>query len=156
MQKITTHLWFDGRAEEAVGHYTSLFPDSRVVDVRRNGETGPGEPGAVTAVSFELAGQRFIAFDGGPGPTFGDALALYVDCADQAEVDMFWEGLGEGGEEGRGGRLTDRFGVTWQIVPRAVTELLGDPDRDRAARVTKAMAGMRKLDVAALQNAARD
>lgn len=156
MQKITTQLWFDDRAEEAVRHYTSLFPDSRVVDVRRHGETGPGEPGAVMSIAFELAGRRFTALNGGADAVFGEAVSLCVECAGQDEVDMYWEGLAEGGEEGRAGRLKDRFGVSWQIVPRVVNELLGDPDRDRAARVMKAMSGMRKLDVGALENAGRE
>lgn len=155
MQKITTFLWFDDQAEEAVQHYTSVFPDSRVIDVQRYGEAGPGEAGTVMTVAFELAGQRFTALNGGPEFTFNEAVSLYVDCADQAEVDRYWEKLGEGGEEGPCGWLKDKFGLSWQIIPRALTELLGDPDPARSGRVMKAMLGMRKLDVQALEDAGR-
>ncbi|QPP09701.1 VOC family protein [Streptomyces bathyalis] len=155
MQKITTFLWFDDKAEEAVDHYTSVFPDSRVIDVQRYGEAGPGEPGTVMTIAFELAGQRFTALNGGPEFTFNEAMSLYVDCADQAEVDMYWEKLGEGGEEGPCGWLKDKYGLSWQIVPRVLTELLRDPDPATSARVMKAMFGMRKLDVQALEDAGR-
>lgn len=154
MQKITTFLWFDDQAEEAVDYYTAVFPDSRVIDVQRYGEAGPGEPGSVMTVAFELAGQRFTALNGGPAFTFNEAVSLYVDCADQAEVDTYWKKLGAGGEEGQCGWLKDKFGVSWQIVPRLLNELLGDPDPERSARVMKAMFGMRKLDVQALEDAA--
>jgi predicted 3-demethylubiquinone-9 3-methyltransferase (glyoxalase superfamily) len=155
MQKITTFLWFDDQAEEAVHHYTSVFPDSRVIDVQRYGEAGPGEPGTVMTIAFELAGQRFTALNGGPEFTFNEAVSLYVDCADQSEVDMYWERLGEGGEEGPCGWLKDKFGLSWQVVPRVLPDLLGDPDPARSARVMKAMFGMKKLDVRALEDAGR-
>ncbi|SCK53788.1 VOC family protein [Streptomyces sp. WMMB 322] len=155
MQKITTFLWFDDQAEEAVEHYTSVFPDSRVIDVQRYGEAGPGEPGTVMTIAFELAGQRFTALNGGPEFTFNEAVSLYVDCADQAEVDTYWAKLAEGGEEGPCGWLKDKYGLSWQIVPRVLTELLRDPDPARSARVMKAMLGMRKLDVQALEDAGR-
>ncbi|OEU89363.1 3-demethylubiquinone-9 3-methyltransferase [Streptomyces abyssalis] len=155
MQKITTFLWYDDQAEEAVNHYTSVFPDSRVIDVQRYGEAGPGEAGTVMTIAFELSGQRFTALNGGPEFTFNEAVSLYVDCADQAEVDMYWEKLGDGGEEGPCGWLKDRFGLYWQIVPRILPELIGDPDPERSARVMKAMFGMRKLDVQALVDAGK-
>lgn len=154
MQKITTFLWFDDRAEEAVAHYTGIFPDSRVVGVQRYGQAGPGEAGTVMTIDFELAGQRFTALNGGPEFTFSEAVSLHVDCAGQAEVDMYWAELGEGGEEGPCGWLKDKFGLSWQIVPRVLPELLGDPDPARSARAMKAMLGMRKLDVQALVDAA--
>ena len=155
MQKITTHLWFDKQAEEAVAHYTSVFPDSRVVDVQRYGEAGPGEAGTVMTITFELAGQRYIALNGGPEFTFNEAVSLYVDCADQEEVDTYWSKLGEGGEEGPCGWLKDKYGLSWQIVPRALTDLLSDPDPIKSAQVMKAMLGMRKLDVKGLEDAYR-
>ncbi|WP_314173204.1 VOC family protein [Streptomyces winkii] len=155
MQKITTFLWFDDQAEEAVQHYTSIFPDSRIVDVQRYGEAGPGEAGTVMTIAFELAGQRFTALNGGPVFTFNEAVSLYVDCADQAEVDMYWQKLGEGGEEGDCGWLKDKFGLSWQIVPRVLTDLLSDPDPAKTARVMKAMFGMKKLDVQGLEAAGR-
>ncbi|HWM36632.1 MAG TPA: VOC family protein [Streptomyces sp.] len=153
MQKITTHLWFDNQAEEAVAHYTSVFPDSRVIDVQRYGEAGPGEAGTVMTITFELAGQRYIALNGGPEFTFNEAVSLYVDCADQEEVDKYWSKLGEGGQEGPCGWLRDKYGLSWQIVPRALTDLLRDPDPLKSAQVMKAMLGMRKLDVKGLEDA---
>ncbi|SCK53010.1 Glyoxalase superfamily enzyme, possibly 3-demethylubiquinone-9 3-methyltransferase [Streptomyces sp. WMMB 714] len=153
MQKITTHLWFDDQAEEAVRHYTSVFPDSRVLDVQRYGEAGPGEPGTVMTISFELAGQRYIALNGGPEFHFTEAVSLYVDCADQDEVDRYWAKLGEGGSEGPCGWLKDKFGLSWQVVPRALPDLLRDPDPARSARVMKAMLGMGKIDVKGLEDA---
>lgn len=153
MQKITTFLWFDSQAEDAAKHYTSVFDDSRVVEVQRYSAAGPGEDGAVMTVVFELAGQRFIALNGGPQFTFSEAISLQVDCADQAEVDRLWARLTDGGEEGPCGWLKDRFGLSWQIVPRKLPELLGDPDRAKAQRVMQAMMGMKKIDVQALLDA---
>jgi predicted 3-demethylubiquinone-9 3-methyltransferase (glyoxalase superfamily) len=153
MQKITTNLWFDTQAEEAVSHYTSIFPDSRVLDVQRYGEAGPREPGTVMTVTFELAGQRFIALNGGPEFNFTEAVSMYVDCADQAEVDMYWEKLSEGGEEGPCGWLKDKYGLSWQIIPRALPDLLKDPDPVRSQKVMQAMLGMSKIDVRALEDA---
>jgi predicted 3-demethylubiquinone-9 3-methyltransferase (glyoxalase superfamily) len=153
MQKIMTSLWFDRQAEEAVAHYTSIFPDSRVVDVQRYGEAGPREPGTVMTITFELAGQRFIALNGGPEFDFTEAVSLYVDCADQDEVDMYWAKLGEGGEEGPCGWLKDKYGLSWQVIPRALTDLLSDPDPVKSQKVVKAMLGMRKIDVQGLHDA---
>ncbi|MDX3229290.1 VOC family protein [Streptomyces sp. ME19-01-6] len=150
MQKITTFLWFDHQAEEAAHHYTSIFDDSRVVDIQRYGEAGPGEPGTVMTVTFELAGQRFIALNGGPHFTFTEAISLSVDCATQEEVDDLWARLGDGGEEGPCGWLKDKYGLSWQIVPTKLTELMRDPDPAKSARVTKAMLGMKKIDIQAL------
>lgn len=154
MRKITTCLWFDGRAEEAAEYYTSLFPDSRITGVQRHTEAGPGEPGSVLLVTFELAGQRFSALNGGPEFTFSEAISLSVDCADQAEVDELWAKLTDGGEESQCGWLKDRYGLSWQIVPRELPELLNDADPAAAARVMKALFGMRKIDVRALREAA--
>ncbi|MFD8380078.1 VOC family protein [Streptomyces sp. NPDC059679] len=153
MQKITTFLWFDDQAEEAARHYTSIFDDSRVVDIQRYGEAGPGEPGSVMTVTFELAGQRFIALNGGPHFTFTEAISLSVDCATQDEVDELWARLGDGGEEGPCGWLKDKYGLSWQIVPSKLTELMSDPDPAKSARVTKAMLGMKKIDIQGLVDA---
>ncbi|TVL91517.1 VOC family protein [Streptomyces sp. SAJ15] len=153
MQKITPCLWFDTQAEEAVAHYTSIFPDSRVVDVQRFGEAGPREAGMVMLIVFELAGQEFQALNGGPEFTFNEALSLSVDCASQEEVDELWARLTEGGEPGPCGWLKDRFGVSWQIVPSRLTELMSDPDAAKVARVTRAMLGMGKIDIKAAEDA---
>jgi predicted 3-demethylubiquinone-9 3-methyltransferase (glyoxalase superfamily) len=155
MQKITTFLWFDDQAEEATALYTSLFEDSRVVDVRHYGEEGPGRPGTVMIVVFDLAGQRFMALNGGPNYKFSEATSMYVDCVDQAEVDRLWTALtADGGQPGPCAWLTDRFGVTWQIVPRRLPQLLSDPDPERARRATAAMMTMSRIDIAALEAAA--
>ncbi|WP_435880394.1 VOC family protein [Streptomyces nondiastaticus] len=152
-QKIKPFLWFDGRAEEAASHYVSVFDDSRVVAVQRYGEAGPGAPGSVMTVEFELAGQRFVALNGGPQFSFTEAVSFSVDCADQEEVDRFWARLGEGGEEGPCGWLKDRFGLSWQVTPRRLIELLNDPDQAAAERVMRAMMGMRKIDIQGLEDA---
>jgi predicted 3-demethylubiquinone-9 3-methyltransferase (glyoxalase superfamily) len=153
MQKITTFLWFDNQAEEAVEHYTSVFGGSRVVDVQRYGKTGPGEEGSVMTITFELAGQRFIALNGGPHDTFNDAISLQVDCESQEEVDELWARLTEGGREVACGWLKDRFGLSWQIVPRKLMELISDPDPVKAAQVTQAMMEMKKIDIQGLVDA---
>jgi predicted 3-demethylubiquinone-9 3-methyltransferase (glyoxalase superfamily) len=153
MQKITTFLWFDDQAEEAVAHYTAIFGNSRVVDVQRYGEAGPGPAGSVMTVTFELEGQRFIALNGGPEYKFTEAVSLYVDCETQQEVDELWAKLSEGGEEGPCGWLKDRYGLSWQIVPKTLIELLGDPDPAKAGRVMAAMLGMKKIEVDQLQAA---
>ncbi|WP_128374634.1 VOC family protein [Streptomyces cavernae] len=154
MQKITTFLWYDGKAEEAAEFYTSLFDDSRIVDVQRYGEAGPGEKGSVMTVEFELAGQRYVALNGGPEFPFTEAISLQVDCADQEEVDRLWTALtADGGEEGPCGWLKDRYGLSWQIVPRTLTELMRDPDEAKAGRVMQAMLAMKKIDVAELRKA---
>ncbi|MEV4017631.1 VOC family protein [Nonomuraea angiospora] len=148
MQKITTFLWFDAQAEEAAGFYTSLFKDSRVLEVT------PGPTGAAMVVTFELAGQRFIALNGGPEFKFTEAVSLYVDCDSQEEVDELWAKLTEGGEESQCGWLKDKYGLSWQIIPRRLQELIGDPDPERAQRAAKAMLGMGKIDVKGLEDAA--
>lgn len=154
MQKITTFLWYDTQAEEAAALYTSLFDDSRIVTVQRYGDAGPGVPGSVMLVEFELAGQRFLALNGGPVFTFNEAMSLSVDCAGQEEVDALWEKLTEdGGEPGPCGWLKDRFGVSWQIVPDKLPELLGDADPVKAQRVMQAMLGMKKIEVQGLLDA---
>ncbi|GGY74822.1 VOC family protein [Streptomyces nitrosporeus] len=154
MQKIKPCLWFDGRALEAAEFYVSVFGgDSRVVDVTYNTGAAPGETGAVLTVDFVLAGQEYTALNGGPEFTFSEAVSLSVDCESQEEVDRFWAAFTEDGEESVCGWLKDRYGLSWQIVPRVLPELLSGPDRARADRVMKAMTGMRKLDVAALENA---
>ncbi|MEV6157627.1 VOC family protein [Nonomuraea sp. NPDC052129] len=155
MQKITTFLWFDNQAEEAAAFYTSLFEDSRILEVQRYGDAGPGPAGTAMTVSFELAGQRFVALNGGPEFTFTEAISLYVDCASQEEVDELWAKLTEGGEESQCGWLKDRWGLSWQIVPKVLPELLGNPDPAKAQQVMKAMLGMRKIDINALEEAAR-
>ncbi|TDC26659.1 VOC family protein [Streptomyces sp. 8K308] len=154
MDKITTCLWFDDQAEEAAAFYTGIFPDSRVVEVARYTEAGPREPGSVMTVTFELAGRRFVGLNGGPEFTFSEAISLQVDCADQAEVDDLWARLtADGGAEGPCGWVRDKYGLSWQIVPRRMTELLSSPDRARVADAMRAMLGMKKLDIAALEAA---
>lgn len=154
MQKIKPCLWFDGQAREAAEFYVSVFGgDSRIVDVTYYTEASPGEPGTVLTVDFVLAGQEYTALNGGPQFTFSEAVSLSVDCADQAEVDTLWAKLTEGGEESMCGWLKDRYGMSWQIVPRALREVLSDPDKAKAERAMKAMLGMRKLDVRALRDA---
>lgn len=154
MQKITPCLWFDTEAEEAVGFYTSVFPDARVLKVERYGDAGPRPAGSVMTVSFELAGQEFVALNGGPEYTFNEAISFQVSCDDQDEVDRYWGALSEGGEEGPCGWLKDRWGVSWQIVPTRLPQLLNDPDPQRAERAMRAMLDMRKIDIAALEEAA--
>jgi predicted 3-demethylubiquinone-9 3-methyltransferase (glyoxalase superfamily) len=154
VQKITTFLWFDTQAEEAAQFYTSLFDDSRIVDIQRSGESGPGTPGSVLVVEFELAGQRYLALNGGPQYPFTEAISLSVDCASQEEVDSLWARLtADGGEPGPCGWLKDRFGLSWQIVPRRLPELLADPDKEAAGRVMTAMLGMGKIDIKELEAA---
>ncbi|MEU6713658.1 VOC family protein [Nonomuraea sp. NPDC046802] len=154
MQKITTYLWFDNQAEEAAEFYISLFEDSRILDVQRYGEAGPGPAGTAMVVTFELAGQRYCALNGGPVFTFTEAISLYVDCASQEEVDELWAKLTDGGEESQCGWLKDRYGLSWQIVPKQLRELMGDPDPARAGRAMKAMLGMRKIEIQGLVDAA--
>jgi predicted 3-demethylubiquinone-9 3-methyltransferase (glyoxalase superfamily) len=155
MQKITTFLTFDGDAEEAVALYTSIFPDSRVVSERRYGPGGPGPEGSLMTATFDLCGQRFMALNGGPSFSFSEGISLFVDCEDQAEVDRYWDALtADGGRESMCGWLVDRFGVSWQIIPRALGGLLGDPDPERAGRAMSAMLEMQKIDVATLERAA--
>ena len=154
MPKITPCLCFDTEGEEAAELYTSIFPNSRIVDVQRYGSAGPRAEGSVMIVAFELDGQRFLALNGGPDFTFSEAISLEVDCADQAEVDHYWSALSAGGEEGPCGWLKDRYGVSWQIVPKRLNELVADPDREKSQRVMAAMLRMGKIDVAELEQAA--
>ncbi len=153
MQKITPFLWFESQAEEAARYYTSIFKNSRLTSITRFPEGTPMPAGTVMTVTFELDGQEFGALNGGPEFKFNEAISFYVHCQDQAEVDYFWERLSEGGEEGQCGWLKDKFGVSWQIVPTALGELMGDPDPVKANRVTQALLQMKKLDITALQRA---
>jgi predicted 3-demethylubiquinone-9 3-methyltransferase (glyoxalase superfamily) len=157
VQKISPFLWFDTQAEEAARFYTTLFEDSEVTDVTRypEGVDIPGMPEGVMTVTFRLAGQNFIALNGGPDYRFTEAFSLYVHCRDQAEVDRLWSALtADGGEESMCGWLKDRFGLSWQIVPDRLSELIGDPDPERGQRAMQAMLKMQKIDVAALEAAA--
>jgi predicted 3-demethylubiquinone-9 3-methyltransferase (glyoxalase superfamily) len=154
MPKITPCLWFDTEGEDAAELYTSVFPNSRIVEVARYGSAGPRPEGTVMTVSFELDGQPFLALNGGPEYRFSEAVSFQVDCEDQAEVDHYWETLSEGGEEGPCGWLKDRFGLSWQIVPKVLPELLMDADRERSQRVMAAMLQMRKIEIAELEMAA--
>jgi predicted 3-demethylubiquinone-9 3-methyltransferase (glyoxalase superfamily) len=153
-QRIIPNLWFDSEAEQAAAFYTSVFEDSRIVGTTRYPEGSPGEPGSVMTVEFELRGQRFVGINGGPMFPFTEAVSFQVDCADQAQVDYFWERLSEGGQEGQCGWLKDRFGVSWQVVPEGMDAVFADPDPARAQRAMQAMLGMSKLDVRALREAA--
>jgi predicted 3-demethylubiquinone-9 3-methyltransferase (glyoxalase superfamily) len=154
MPKITPWLWFDTQAEEAAEFYASVFPNSKLLEVTRYGSAGPRDEGSVMTVSFELDGQRLVGLNGGPEFTFSEAVSFQVACADQEEVDHYWSVLSEGGEEGPCGWLKDRYGLSWQIVPNALPELLGDPDPERAQRVMAAMLKMTKIEVAELERAA--
>ncbi|HAE59496.1 MAG TPA: hypothetical protein DCG54_08315 [Anaerolineae bacterium] len=154
MQKITTFLWFDDQAEEAVNFYTSLFQDAKVLEVSRYGEAGPGPAGEVMVINFQLAGQEFTALNGGPQFKFNEAISLVVNCESQAEVDRLWEELtADGGKESMCGWLKDKYGLSWQIVPTVLGKLASDPDPVKAQRVIQAMLQMRKLDIAELQKA---
>ena len=155
LQKIVPFLWFDNQAEEAANFYTTLFGDSRVLEVSRYPEGVPGEEaGKAMTVSFELAGLRFTALNGGPAFQFTEATSFFVNCEDQAEVDRLWDALtADGGEESMCGWLKDRYGLSWQIIPTALMRMLSDPDPARAGRATQAMLQMRKIEVPVLQAA---
>jgi predicted 3-demethylubiquinone-9 3-methyltransferase (glyoxalase superfamily) len=154
MSKISPCLWFDGEAEEAAKFYVALLPDSRIEHVQKNTVDSPaGKAGSVLVVEFTLAGQRFMALNGGKAFDFTHAISFKIDCTDQAEVDRIWDALSEGGSVERCGWLKDRFGVSWQIVPTALVKYLGGPDRAGAQRAMQAMMGMVKLDIAALKQA---
>lgn len=153
MQKITPFLWFDNQAEEAVNFYTSVFKNSKILSFARYGEAGPGPAGAVMTANFELNGQEFVALNGGPLFKFTEAVSFVVNCETQAEVDHYWEKLSEGGEKSRCGWLKDKFGLSWQIVPTILGELMSDGDPERAKRVALAMLEMDKLDIGALRAA---
>jgi predicted 3-demethylubiquinone-9 3-methyltransferase (glyoxalase superfamily) len=152
-QKIKTFLWFDTEAEEAARFYTSIFENSRITTVARYGDAGPGPKGSAMTVAFELEGQEFLALNGGPQFKFTEAISLLVTCDSQQEIDELWSRLSAGGAEGQCGWLKDRFGLSWQIVPSALPQLLQDPDPAKSARVMRAMLQMRKMDVALLQRA---
>ena len=163
MQKISPFLWFDDKAEEAAEFYVSVFKErpsgsgiteSKILSVARYGEAGPGTPGTAMTVSFQLEGHEFTALNGGPEFAFTEAISFHVSCESQDEVDHFWKALTDGGEESQCGWLKDRYGLSWQIIPTALPELLSDPDPERSQRVMKAMLEMKKIDIAGLQRAA--
>lgn len=153
MPKITPFFWFDNQAEEAARFYTSVFKNSKIVDVTRYGPGMPLPEGSVMTVDFELDGQQFTALNGGPEFQFTEAISFVVHCKSQEEVDHYWETLTEGGEEQMCGWLKDRYGVVWQIVPDALTEMLNDPDPEKAQRVTEAMLQMQKIEIPVLRRA---
>jgi predicted 3-demethylubiquinone-9 3-methyltransferase (glyoxalase superfamily) len=153
MQKITPCLWFDTEGEEAAEFYTSVFPNSRIVEVTRYGSAGPRTEGTVMTVNFELDGQTFIALNGGPDFKFNEAISLEVICEDQDEVDSYWNALTEGGEEGPCGWLKDKYGVSWQIVPRVMYVLISDPDQEKSQRAMAAMLQMGKIEIDELEQA---
>lgn len=155
MQKITPFLWFDNQAEEAANLYVSLFKNSKVLNVSRYGEGGPGPAGTAMTVTFQIAGQEFTALNGGPLYSFTEAVSFYVNCENQQEVDYLWDKLTEGGEEGRCGWLKDRYGLSWQIIPTVLPELLQDKDTAKAGRVMEAMLKMNKLVIQDLKDASK-
>jgi predicted 3-demethylubiquinone-9 3-methyltransferase (glyoxalase superfamily) len=154
VKPIVPNLWFDGNAEEAAEYYISVFPNSRIVSKAHYTEAGPGEPGTVMVVEFELDGQRFVGINGGPQFTFSEAVSFQITCADQAEIDLYWAKLTDGGSEGPCGWCKDRYGLSWQVVPEGMDELFAHPDKGRATRAMQAMFGMKKLDMAELDRAA--
>jgi predicted 3-demethylubiquinone-9 3-methyltransferase (glyoxalase superfamily) len=153
MQKITPFLWFNEQAEEAANFYVSIFQNSKVNNVSRCGDGGPRPKGSVMVVSFQLEGQNFTAMNGGPQYTFTPAISFMVSCESQSEVDDFWEKLGAGGKPGRCGWLQDKFGVSWQIIPKDLGRLMSDPDPAKAAKVMNALLRMDKIDIAKLEQA---
>jgi predicted 3-demethylubiquinone-9 3-methyltransferase (glyoxalase superfamily) len=156
MQKITTWLWFDTEAEEAAEFYTSIFPDSRITNVSHYGDAGPRPAGLAMTVSFELHGREFYALNGGSNARIdeGPGISFMVECESQEELDSYWDRLAEGGQEIACGWVTDRYGVSWQIIPKRLLELQGDPDSEKVQRVMAAMLQMVKIDIAALEKAA--
>jgi predicted 3-demethylubiquinone-9 3-methyltransferase (glyoxalase superfamily) len=153
LQKITPFLWFDTQAEDAAKFYVSVFPNSKILGMTRYGEAGPGPKGGVMTVAFELDGLQFTALNGGPHYQFSGAVSFVVNCETQEEVDHYWERLSDGGQQIQCGWLTDKFGMSWQVVPTALPRLLLGDDAARAQRVVAVMMGMKKLDIAALENA---
>jgi predicted 3-demethylubiquinone-9 3-methyltransferase (glyoxalase superfamily) len=147
-------LWFDGQAEQAAAHYTAIFPNSEILGVSRYGPDMGAPEGQVMTVEFSLDGQRYVGLNGGPQFTFSEAISFQIHCADQDEVDHYWARLADGGEEGPCGWLKDRYGVSWQVVPTRLFELVGDADPGRAQRATQAMLAMKKIDIAGLERAA--
>jgi predicted 3-demethylubiquinone-9 3-methyltransferase (glyoxalase superfamily) len=154
MQTITPFLWFDNQSEEAANYYVSIFKNSKITTVSRYGEAGPGPKGTAMTVVFELDGQEFIALNGGPHFKFTEAVSFSVSCTTQEEVDEYWEKLSAGGQEGQCGWLKDKFGLSWQVNPTILGQLLSDPNPQKAKRVMEAMLQMKKIDIAALQQAA--
>ena len=153
MQKITPFLWFDGKAEVAANFYVSIFKNSKILSVSRYGETGPGPKGTVMVVKFQLDGQEFLALNGGPHFTFSPAVSLVANCATQQEVDELWEKLSAGGKKQNCGWLTDKYGLSWQVVPTLVGELMQDKDAAKTNRVMQTIMGMNKLEIAVLKRA---
>ena len=154
MQKITPFLWFDNKAEEAMNFYVSIFKNSKILSVVRYGEAGPGPKGTVMTAKFQLAGQDFVALNGGPHFKFTEAISFVIDCETQEEVDEYWERLSEGGAESQCGWLKDKYGLSWQVVPRILVKLLQDKDAGKSQRVMKAMLQMKKIDIETLKRAA--
>lgn len=153
MQKITPFLWFDNNAEEAVNHYLSIFKNSKIVKTVRYGDVGPGSKESVMTIRFHLEGKDFIALNGGPHFKFNEAISLSVDCETQQDVDELWEKLSDGGQKGQCGWLKDKFGLSWQIIPSALVEMLQDPDAEKSHRVMQAMLQMGRIDIARLRQA---
>ena len=153
IQKITPFLWFDTQAEDAANYYVSIFGNSRITHVSRYGDAGPGPKGSAMVVAFELEGQRFTALNGGPTYKLTEAFSLLVDCTEQADIDRLWSALGEGGTYNVCGWLTDRFGLSWQITPAVLQELIRDPDPAKSQAAMKAMLAMKKIDIAELRRA---
>jgi predicted 3-demethylubiquinone-9 3-methyltransferase (glyoxalase superfamily) len=153
MQKITPFLWFDGKAEEAMNFYTSIFKNSKIGRTTRYGQEGPGPKGTVMSATFQLEGQEFMALNGGPMFSFSPAISFFVNCKTQEEVDELWEKLSEGGEKQRCGWLKDKYGISWQIIPSALGEMLQDKDAEKSRRVMKAMLQMDKIDIEGLKQA---
>ena len=153
MQKITPFLWFDDQAEEAMNFYVSIFKNSKIVSVNRSGEAGPGPKGKIMTATFQLNGQEFMALNGGPEFRFTEAISFFVNCETQQEVDKLWEKLSEGGEKGQCGWLKDKYGVSWQIVPTALGQMLGDKDPQKSQNVMQAMLKMTKIDIETLRRA---
>jgi predicted 3-demethylubiquinone-9 3-methyltransferase (glyoxalase superfamily) len=154
MQKITPFLWFDGQAEEAANFYVSVFKNSKIVSATRYGEAGPGPKASIMTVEFELEGQRFVGLNGGPNFKFTEAISFVVNCTSQEEVDHFWAKLSEGGQEVQCGWLKDKYGLSWQVVPTILVELMQNKDPVKSQRVMQAMLQMKKIDIAALKQAA--
>ncbi len=153
MQKITPFLWFDGKAEEAMNFYTSIFKNSKIGRITRYGDAGPGPKGTVMSATFQLDGQEFMALNGGPQFKFTEAISFFVNCETQEEVDELWEKLSAGGQKSRCGWLKDKYGLSWQIIPSALGEMLGDKDPEKSRRVMKAMLQMDKIDIKGLEQA---
>jgi len=153
MQKINPFLWFDGKAEEAANFYVSVFKESKLVNVARYGDAGPGPKGTAMSATFDLAGQRFIALNGGPQFKFSEAISFLINCETQQEVDELWEKLSAGGEKSRCGWLKDKYGLSWQIIPTVLGEMLQDKDPKKSQRVMQAMLQMTKIDIARLKQA---